>query len=86
MISRKIGRRLCAVERAVVGGRQALEDALLARRAVDAGLRGVLALADLDRQPGALVQQREQLLVNPIDVGAQSINRGRARQGAPPKM
>ena len=72
-------------QRAAVARQQPLQDALLAVRRVDGVLRPPLVLADGDRQPGALVQQREQLLINPIDVGAQSINRGRARQGAPPK-
>ena len=60
-------------------------DALFAFRVVDAGACVVLALPDLHRQPGALVQQREQLFINAIDVGAQIIDRGRARQRAPPK-
>src|SRR5207253_1474843 len=69
-------------ERAAVRARQAREHALLATRRVHARVRARLLLGDRDRERGALVQQAEKVVVDPVDVPPERGNRGLARHAA----
>ena len=54
-------------ERSGIVPQQPFNDLLLAQGLVDVGAVGALEMADFQRQLGALAQQREQLIVDPVD-------------------
>src|SRR4051812_35346497 len=66
---------MLAFERAGVGGADLLDDLGDAVRAEEGRALGALDLADLFGDRGALVQQFEQLPVEPVDLVAQSEQR-----------
>src|SRR2546425_3422740 len=69
-------------ERAAVRARQAREHAPLAAGRVHTGVRARLLLGDRDGERSALVQETEDLVVDPVDVPPERGNRGLARHAA----
>src|SRR5262249_19612474 len=69
-------------QRARVRPREAREHALLPRRRVHARVAPRLLLGDRQREPGASIEETEELVVDPVDLPPERGDRGLAKHAA----